>query len=73
MPVRVPGQVIVDHQVGALEVDALARRVGRQQDLDVLVLGEGFLGLAPLLAAHPAVDRDDGLGTPSNARIRSAR
>ena len=32
--VRVPGQVVVDHQVGALEVDALARRVGGDQDLD---------------------------------------
>ena len=32
-PVRVPGQVVVDHQVGALEVDALAGGVGGDQDL----------------------------------------
>ena len=32
-PVRVPRQVVVDHQVRDLEVQALAGRVGREQDL----------------------------------------
>ena len=30
-PVRVPGQVVVHHQVGALQVDALARGVGGER------------------------------------------
>ena len=62
--VGIPGQVVVDHQVRALEVDAFAGGVGGDQDFDFLVLGEGFLGLAAFLAAHAAVDRDDGFGTP---------
>ena len=32
-PVRVPRQVVVDHQVRGLEVQALAGRVGGEQDL----------------------------------------
>ena len=32
-PVRVPRQVVVDHQVAALQVDAFAGGVGRQQYL----------------------------------------
>ena len=57
--VRVPRQVVVDHEVSALKVDALAGGVGRDEDQDVLVLDERFLDLAPLLARHAAVDRDD--------------
>ena len=71
--VGVPGQVVVDHQVGALEVDAFAGGVGGDQDLDFLVLRERFLGLAPVLAADAAVDVTTASGRPSRARIRSAR
>ena len=39
-PVRVPRQVVVDHQVGALQVQALARGVGGDQHPAVRVLGE---------------------------------
>ena len=59
--VRVPGQVVVHHQVGALQVDALARGVGGHQHEGVLVLGEVLLRLAALLAADAAVDGDHGL------------
>ena len=57
--VRVPGQVVVHHQVGALQIDAFAGRVGGEQHLDLRVVAEGFLGLEPLLAAHAAVNRHD--------------
>ena len=59
--VRVPGQVVVDHQVGALQVDAFAGGVGGDEDFDFLVVLEGFLGLAPFFAADAAVNDDDGL------------
>ena len=59
--VRVPGQVVVDHQVGALEVDALAGGVGGDQHLHLGVVHEALDDSAPLLAAHAAVDHDDGL------------
>ena len=59
--VRVPRQVVVDHQVGALQVDALAGGVGGQQHLHLGVVPERLLRLQPLLAAHAAVDDDHGL------------
>jgi len=63
-PVRVPGQVVVDHQVRPLQVQAFAGGVGRQQDLHSLILREGILHLASLLAPHPAVDHDHRLRPP---------
>ena len=55
-PVRVPGQVVVDHQMRALEVDALAGGVGGQQHLNLGVVTERLLGLEPICPAHAAVD-----------------
>ncbi len=59
--VRVPRQVVVDHQVRALEVDALAGGVRGEQHLHLRVVPERLLRLQPLLAAHAAVDDDHGL------------
>ncbi|OQB38220.1 MAG: hypothetical protein BWY09_01407 [Candidatus Hydrogenedentes bacterium ADurb.Bin179] len=61
--VRVPGQVIIHHEMGALQVDAFARGVRGQQHLYLGIVQEAFLGLAPLFAADAAVDDDDGLGS----------
>ena len=60
-PVGVPGQVVVDHEVGALEVDALPRRIGGQQHLDLRIVLEGPLNPEALLAADAAVDDDHGV------------
>ena len=62
--IGVPGEVVVDHQVAALEVDAFAGGVGGDEDFDLFVLGEGILGLAALLAPQLAVDGHEGLGPP---------
>ncbi len=59
--VGVPRKVVVHEQVRALQVDAFAGGVGRHEHGDVLVLGEELLDLAPVLAAHAAVDGDDRL------------
>ena len=59
--VGVPRQVVVDHQVGALEVDAFARGVRGKQHLHLGVVLERLLRLHALLAAHAAVDHDHGL------------
>ena len=56
--VRVPGQVVVDHQVGALQVDAFAGGVGGQQHLYLRVVPERFLRRQAFLAAHAALDDD---------------
>ena len=60
--VGVPRQVVVHHQVGTLEVDALARRVGGQQHLHLGIVAERLLRLHALFAAHAAMDHDHGLG-----------
>ena len=54
--VRVPGQIVVDHQVGALEVDALARRIVRDHHHDLRVVHERLHDLAPVRTPDPAVD-----------------
>ena len=59
--VGVPGQVVIHHEVGPLEVDAFASGVGGQQNLDVRIVPEGFLGGVAILTAHAAVDHGDGL------------
>ena len=62
-PVRIPWQVIVDEKVRPLEVDALSRRVGRDEDQAVLVLGEPFLNDPALFAGDSTVDGDDSFWT----------
>src|SRR5438128_7981510 len=60
--VGIPGQVIVDHEVSTLQVDAFACRVGGHQDLYILVLAKGFLGPGSLFPAQAAMNGDHGLG-----------
>ena len=72
-PVGVPRQVIVDHQVGALKVDALPGRIGCQQHLNLGIVPEGFLRLHAFLATHAAVDDDDRSGRPSSEAMRCRR
>src|ERR1035437_1392816 len=50
--VRVPGQVVVDHEMSALEVDPFAGGVGREQNRDIGVGLEELLRLQAFLAAH---------------------
>ena len=38
--IGVPRQVVIDHQIRSLEVDAFARGIGRYQDLDFFVVGK---------------------------------
>ena len=59
--VGVPRQVVIDHQVGPLEVDALARGVRGEQHPHVGVVLERLLCLQPLLPAQGAVDDHHGL------------
>ena len=59
--VGVPGQVVIDHEVGVLQVHAFASGIGGQQHQHVGVVAEGFLHLAPVVAVDAAVDGDHGL------------
>ncbi len=62
--VGVPGQVVVDHEVRPLQVDALAGRVVGDHDERLLVLGERLDGPPPFFAPDAAVDDDDRLRPP---------
>ena len=66
--VRIPRQVVVHHQVRALEIDAFAGGVGGQQHLHLGVVPERLLRLHPLFAAHAAVDHDDRLFAAEQGR-----
>ena len=59
--IRVPGQVVVHHEMRALKVDTLARCVSGEQNLHIRVVQEASLCLAPLLTTHAAVDEHDRL------------
>ena len=59
--VGVPGQVVVDHEMRALEVDPLAGGVGSQQHLHFGVVPEGFLYLQPFLTPDPTMDQHYGV------------
>ena len=66
--VGVPGQVVVHHQVGTLQVDAFAGRIRGEQQLHVRVVAEGCLGLESVLAAHAAVNQNNRLLTSQQGR-----
>ena len=54
--VWVPGQVVVDHEVGVLQVDAFAGGIGGNEDEDVFVGTEFFLDFAAVVALGAAGD-----------------
>ena len=54
--VGVPGQVVVDHQVGVLQIHAFAGCVGGQQYPRGWVVAKQLLHLAALFALDAAVD-----------------
>lgn len=58
--IRVRGQIVVHHQVGALRINAFTCRIGRNEHLRFRILGEAFLILPALIAAHTAMNDDNG-------------
>ena len=58
--IGVPRQVIVNHQVRALQVDAFTGGVRGKQDFRILVLREQGFRLFPVFAPHAAVDGHNG-------------
>ncbi|MNY18948.1 hypothetical protein D3C86_1523570 [compost metagenome] len=62
-PVRVPGQVVVDHEVGVLEVDALTCRIRRDKDKHLRVIAEERLNFEALFPDGGAIDGHHGFRT----------
>ena len=48
--VRVPWQVVVDHEMSALQIDAFTGSICSNKDADILVLLEQSFHLTPLVA-----------------------
>ena len=72
--VGVPGQVVVDHEVGALEVDALAGGVVRDHDQNRRVVQEGaIMALRRASRASPPWISTTASARPRRVRILSAR
>ena len=65
--VRVPRQVVIDHQVGVLKVHAFAGGVRGDEDADFGIGAEQRLDAAALVAVRAAVDGDDGVGVAEHA------
>ena len=66
-PVRIPRQVVVDHQVGVLEVHAFAGGIGGDEYAHLGVGTKDRLNPAALVAVGAAVDGDDGISVASIA------
>src|SRR5262249_22324178 len=63
--VGVPRQVIINHQVTALQVDALSSSISRYEKFYFPVLGESILRLFSFLTVHGTVYRDYRFRFPS--------
>src|SRR3954462_3785818 len=59
--VRIPRQIVVHHQVGALQVDAFTSSVGGEKHLHIRIVQETRLRLTPVFATHSAVNQNDRL------------
>src|SRR6266568_5369848 len=65
--VGVPGQIIIDHQMCALQVDALASGIGCNQHLHTYILCKCFLRFSALFAPHPSMDSHYSLFAPQHS------
>ena len=61
-PIRVPWQVVVHHQIRALEIYALTRSIRSNQHANVWVGPKQRLKSAAFVAMRSAMDSDDRLG-----------
>ena len=55
--VGIPGQVIVDHQMRSLQVDAFAGSICGNQNTDAFILLEELLHFAAFVSEHATMDR----------------
>lgn len=63
-PVGIPRQVVVHHEMCALEVYAFAGSIGREEHLHIGVVAERLLRLRAMFPAHGAVNQNHRLITP---------
>src|SRR6516225_3192392 len=66
--IGIPRQVVVDHQVSALQVDTFACSIGRDQNLNIRIVAERFLHVHALFASHAAVNKDNRFWATEESR-----
>jgi hypothetical protein len=59
--IGIPGEIIVDHEMSALEIYAFSGCICGNKDLAIFILFKGFFCLFPILSSHTPVDVDDGI------------
>lgn len=67
--VRVPGKVVIDHQMGALQVDAFSRRIGGDQHLHLRIVEERLCALRRSSRPMPPWMATSAEGRPSSVPI----
>src|SRR5690606_11002332 len=65
--IRIPRQIVVDHQIGALEVDAFASGIRRDEHPNLEVTPDRCLHPHSLVAVRAAVERHDRIWVPQHA------
>ena len=65
--VRIPRQVVIDHEIGVLEVHAFTGSIGGEKDADFGVGTEQSLAFAAFVAVRAAVNGDDGVRRAEDA------
>jgi hypothetical protein len=65
--VRIPRQVVIDHEIGVLEVHAFTGSIGGEEDTGVGVGTEQGLPFAAFVAVRAAVNCDDCVGRAEDA------
>ena len=65
--VRIPRQVVIDHEIGVLEVHAFTGSIGGEKDTDFGVGTEQGLAFPAFVAVRAAVNGNDGVGRAEDA------
>ena len=63
-PIGVPGQVIVNHQMRPLKVDAFTRSIRGDQNANAHILLEKLFCLSPFVTEHTTMDGHNSLIVP---------
>ena len=65
--VGIPREVIIDHKVGGLEVDAFSSGIGGKEDKDIGVIAKAALDEEAFIAMCGTVDGHDGFAVSEEA------
>ena len=65
--IRIPGKIVVHHQVRALKVDSFACGIGRDENLRFRIELECLLSIEAVFTAHATMNHDNSIGATKQA------